>query len=100
MKDIVTSFGAWIQTLCDKDPEKARQWLTTGYRAKKMQLRFVPGRGMTRSAQMAAVQTMDSMIAPLAHPDKAAMVRDRAMGGPNSWWPRPRWPGDRPGQVA
>lgn len=74
MKDIVTSFGAWIQTLCDKDPEKARQWLTTGYRAKKMQLRFVPGRGMTRSAQMAAVQTMDSMIAPLAHPDKAAMV--------------------------
>lgn len=74
MKDIVTSFGAWIQALCDKDPEKARKWLTTGYRAKNLQLKLAPGKLTTKSAQMVAVQTMNSMIAPLAHPDKAAMV--------------------------
>ena len=74
MKDIVTSFGAWIQALCDKNPEKARKWLTTGYRAKNLQLKLAPGKLTTKSAQMVAVQTMNSMIAPLAHPDKAAMV--------------------------
>mgnify|MGYP005760745059 FL=1 len=74
MKDIVTSFGAWIQALCDKNPEKARKWLTTGYRAKNLQLKLAPGKLTAKSAQMVAVQTMNSMIAPLAHPDKAAMV--------------------------
>ncbi len=74
MKDIVTSFGAWIQALCDKDPEKARKWLTTGYRAKNLQLKLAPGKLTAKSAQMVAVQTMNSMIAPLAHPEKAAMV--------------------------
>ena len=74
MRDIVTSFGAWIQALCEKDPVKARKWLTTGYRAKNLQLKLAPGRLTARSAQMAAVQTMDSMIAPLAHPERAAMV--------------------------
>lgn len=74
MKDIVTSFGAWIQTLCEKDPEKARKWLTTGYRAKDLQLKFFPHKQTTKFAQMVAVQTMESMIAPLAHPERAAMV--------------------------
>ena len=74
MRDIVTSFGAWVQTRCDKDPESARRWLATGYRAKKLQLQLAPGRGVNRAAQMAAVQTMDSMIAPLVHPEKAAMA--------------------------
>ena len=74
MKDIVTSFGAWIQTLCEKDPEKARKWLTTGYQAKDLQLKFFPHKQTTKSAQMVAVQTMESMIAPLAHPERAAMV--------------------------
>ena len=74
MKDIVTAFGAWIQALCDKDPDRARKWLVTGYRAKNLQFKLAPGRQTARSAQMAAVQTMDSMIAPLAHPERAAMV--------------------------
>ena len=74
MKDIVTSFGAWIQALCDKNPEKARKWLTTGYRAKNLQLKLAPGKLTAKSAQMVTAQSMHYMIAPLAHPDKAAMV--------------------------
>ena len=74
MKDIVTTFGTWIQNRCDKNPRSARRWLTTGYRAKNIQLRLAPGKGVSKAAQMVSVQTMNSMIAPLAHPDKAAMA--------------------------
>ena len=74
MKDIVSTFGSWIESRCETNPKSARRWLTAGYRAKKLQLRIAPGKGMSKSAQMAAVQTMNSMIAPLAHPEKAAMA--------------------------
>ncbi|WP_297212565.1 2-hydroxyacyl-CoA dehydratase subunit D [uncultured Flavonifractor sp.] len=74
MEDIVTRFGALVQQVCGKDPLLARRLLCLGYRAKKLQLTAAPGRHTTRAAQMAAVQTMASMIAPLAHPERAAMV--------------------------
>ena len=64
----------WYDNLTVPDPEKARKWLATGYRAKDLQLKLFPHKLTAKSAQMAAVQTMESMIAPLAHPEKAAMV--------------------------
>ena len=74
MGDIVTRFGEVIQKECRKNPTLARRLLRFGYRAKKLQLMAAPGRYTTKAAQMAAVQTMTSMIAPLAHPERAAMV--------------------------
>ena len=43
-------------------------------RAKRLQLQAAPRKHTSKADQFAAVETMDSMIAPLAHPDKAAMV--------------------------
>lgn len=74
MGDIVTHFGAIIQKECRKNPLLARRMLRFGYRAKKLQLMAAPGKDTTKAAQMAAVQTMTSMIAPLAHPERAAMA--------------------------
>ena len=74
MPDIIKTFGGLIQKECRRDPKRAQALLKLGYRAKALQLRVAPGKYMTRAAQMAAVQTTASMTAPLAHPDKAAMV--------------------------
>ena len=74
MADIVTHFGEIIQKECRKNPLLARRMLRFGYRAKKLQLMAAPGKYTTKAAQMAAVQTMTSMIAPLAHPERAAMA--------------------------
>ena len=74
MGDIVTLFGEMVQKACRKDPLAARRLLRFGYQAKKLQLMAMPGRHTTKAAQMAAVQTMASMITPLAHPERAAMV--------------------------
>lgn len=73
-ENIVTWFVERIQQLCRTDPPAARRLLRLGYRAKKLQLMAAPGRDMTKAAQMAAIQTTGSMIASLAHPDRAAMV--------------------------
>ena len=74
MGKIVEKFGQVIQDQCDKNPAAARKLLLAGYRAKNIQLKTKPGKHVTRAAQYASVETMNSMIAPLAHPDKAAMV--------------------------
>ncbi len=74
MGEIVTLFGEIVQKQCHKNPLAARRLLRLGYRAKKLQLMAAPGKNTTKAAQMAAVQTMTSMIAPLAHPERAAMA--------------------------
>ena len=74
MGKVVEKFGQVIQDECDKKPEAARKLLLAGYRAKRLQIKAAPGKQMNKAVQKAAVETFDSMIAPLAHPDKAAMV--------------------------
>ena len=74
MINVIRTFGEVVQRTCEKDPLAARRLLLLGYRAKRLQLRAAPERGLTPAARMAAVETMTSMIHPLAHPEKAAMV--------------------------
>ena len=74
MGNIVDRFGQIIQDRCETKPEAARKLLLAGYRAKRLQLKAAPRKHANKADQFAAVETMDSMIAPLAHPDKAAMV--------------------------
>lgn len=74
MGKIVEKFGQVIQDQCEKNPAAARKLLLAGYHAKNMQLKTKPGKHVTKAAQFASVETMNSMIAPLAHPEKAAMV--------------------------
>ena len=74
MGTIIDRFGQIIQDKCETNPEAARKLLLAGYRAKRLQLQVAPRKHTSKADQFAAVETMDSMIAPLAHPDKAAMV--------------------------
>ena len=74
MRDIVTSFGAWVQATCEKDPDKARRWLARGYRAKEFQIRRDPRLKDGPAARMVAAQTMRAMTLPLLYPERSAMA--------------------------
>lgn len=74
MRDIVASFGAWVQSTCEKDPVKARRWLARGYQAKELQIRHDPRLKDSPAARMVAAQTMRAMTLPLVHPERSAMA--------------------------
>lgn len=74
MRDIVASFGAWVQSTCEKDPVKARRWLARGYQAKELQIRHDPRLKDSPTARMVAAQTMRAMTLPLVHPERSAMA--------------------------
>lgn len=74
MRDIVTSFGAWVQETCEEDPDKARRWLARAYRAKELQIRHDPRLKDSPAARMVAAQTMRAMSLPLVHPERSAMA--------------------------
>ena len=74
MGSVVERFGDVIERTCDRDPNLARKILIAGYRAKQLQIKAFPGKKMHRAAQSVALQTFDSMIAPLSHPERSAIV--------------------------
>ena len=73
MEGIIPWFGALIQDLCPRNPELARRLLRLGYHAKNLQLKAAPGK-LNRAAQQVAIETTTSIVRPLDHPDRAAMV--------------------------
>ena len=73
MPNIVDRFGQLVDDAIPK-PELARQLLLLGYRAKDVQLLLAPEKELTPARQYAAQIAMDAMIAPLAHPQRAALV--------------------------
>ena len=73
MPNIVDRFGQLVDGAIPK-PELARQLLLLGYRAKDVQLLLAPEKELTPARQYAAQIAMDAMIAPLAHPQRAALV--------------------------
>ena len=72
MPNIVDRFGQLVDDAIPK-PELARQLLLLGYRAKDVQLLLAPEKELTPARQYAAQIAMDAMIAPLAHPQRAAL---------------------------
>ena len=73
MPNIVDRFGQLVDDAIPK-PELARQLLLLGYRAKAVQLLLAPEKELTPARQYAAPIAMAAMIAPLAHPQRAALV--------------------------
>lgn len=73
MENVIQIFGKTVQQICQRNPQAAQRLLRLGYHAKNLQLKAAPGK-MNRAAQMAAVETTTYMVAPLDHPDRAAMV--------------------------
>lgn len=76
MRDIVASFGAWVQSTCEKDPVKARRWLARGYQAKELQIRHDPRLKDSPAARMVAAQTMRAMT-----------LRSQTITDRSRWWP-------------
>jgi benzoyl-CoA reductase/2-hydroxyglutaryl-CoA dehydratase subunit BcrC/BadD/HgdB len=74
MGKVVEKFGEIVQKECEKNPAAARQLLLAGYRAKRLQVRTSAGESGNRAVQKASLVTFDSMIAPLAHPERSAIV--------------------------
>ena len=72
MPNIVDRFGQLVDDAISK-PELARQLLLLGYRAKDVQLLLAPEKELTPARQYAAQIAMDAMIAPLTHPQRAAL---------------------------
>ena len=73
MPNIVDRCGQLVDDAISK-PELARRLLLLGYRAKEVQLLLAPEKELTPARQYAAQIAMDAMIAPLAHPQRAALV--------------------------
>ena len=73
MYNIIETFGKTVQDMCGRNPDSARRLLRLGYHAKNLQLKFAPGH-LHHAAQMAAIETTTSMVAPLDHPDDSVMV--------------------------
>ena len=73
MSSMVQLYGKAVQRTCRRNPAAARGLLRAGYHAKNLQLRLMPG-ARHKAAQMAAMATTASIVAPLDHPDRAAMV--------------------------
>ena len=70
MGKIVETFGKIIQDECDKNSAAARKLLLAGYHAQNLRWKTVPGKRVSKAAQLASVETMNSMIAPLAHAER------------------------------
>ena len=73
MSGIVDKFGKAVYSLLQKDPEKARCLLSLGFRAKRLEYMYFPGK-MNKASRMAASCTSKSMINALTHPGDSAIV--------------------------
>lgn len=72
MPNIVDRFGQLVDDAISKRSLPAAALL--GHRAKDVQLLLAPEKELTPARQYAAQIAMDAMIAPLAHPQRAALV--------------------------
>ena len=74
MSGIVKKFGACVGGLVREKTERARKLLVTAYRAKKLQLDHFPEKALSPARQFMARESMKAVLAPLIHPEKAALV--------------------------
>lgn len=74
MSEFVTRFGNYVDSKIEKYPERARRLLLSAYRAKLFQLKRFPDKRLSKARDLMAVESMKSVIAPFAHPDRSALV--------------------------
>lgn len=74
MSDLVERFGSYVDSKIEKDPDRARWLLLTAYRAKLVQLKAFPDKRLGKSRDLMAVESMKSVIAPYAHPERSALI--------------------------
>ncbi|MBR2189161.1 MAG: 2-hydroxyacyl-CoA dehydratase [Eubacterium sp.] len=74
MSGIVEKFGAYVGTKIEENPALVRKLLLAAYRGKLAQLRAFPDKRLSRARDLMAVESMKAVIAPLAHPERSALV--------------------------
>lgn len=74
MGNLIEKFGAYVGNQIESRPERARRLLLAGYRAKLLQLSALPDKRLMKARDLLAVESMKAVIAPLAHPDRSALV--------------------------
>ena len=70
---VIEAFGARVGTLAETDPERARRFLNTGFRANGLKNRLFPGPA-SKSEQMLFQSVNRSMVTCLAKPERNVMV--------------------------
>ena len=71
---IVDVFGEYVDKLCDKDPQKARVLLRTGWQYQDLKFKFMPDRRLLPADRYLARLMMDTMLKPLKAPEQTAIV--------------------------
>ena len=74
MSTIVEKFGNGVSGMVREKPGTAGKLLTAGYRAKRFQLKHFPDKRLSPARQYMALQSMEAILAPLLHPERAALV--------------------------
>lgn len=72
--DVVETFGSCVNRLTDRDPEKGRLLLKTGWELEELKFRYFPRKTMAKSDQYLADLMMRAMLEPLKNPDHSAIV--------------------------
>ena len=74
MADLVKKYGSLVDSLIENHPTAARRMLLAGYYAKRIQLKHFPLKELSPARNDLAVTSMNAVIAPLRHPENAALV--------------------------
>lgn len=74
MKDIVESFGKYIGSITEKNPDKARRRLLEVYRLFYFYQKYFPSKDSTKSSQILANSCMHTMIDALSKPEQTVLV--------------------------
>jgi len=72
--NIIKTFGTTVSSLSEKHPVAARNVLKAGWMLQDARFRFFPDRRLNTSDAYLSTLTMDTMRAPLRHPEETAMV--------------------------
>ncbi len=71
---VLEKFGAYVDSLSDENPEKARLLLKAGWAAQDMKFRYMPDKRLMPADQYLAHLMMDTMRRPLQKPEEAVLV--------------------------
>lgn len=71
---VVETFGRTVESWSNRNPQRARRLLRTGWEAQNLKNRFSPDKRLQPADRKLARIMMDAMLAPLQDPDHSAMV--------------------------
>lgn len=74
MNPMIEKFGALVGRAAAGHPRRARRLLALAFRAANLQAKHFPSRQLPRSRAYISPVCMDSMLHPLVHPERSAIV--------------------------